>query len=490
MVNRMLRRILWCVALLSALFALALPKEAAADTCYQYPFDPGTITDPWGCTDSCGRVIPHRGVDFGVACGSAIPAVADGTIVANEHSGCLGWVVAIQHPDGVVSGYAHMPSPSPLPVGTAVVRGQIIGSSGEAGSCAFGCHLHMTMGLTLDSWWTGATFDPIPYIQSHTQCSCDRTDGHFTFSCDGPNDGAHCVSLNEPEDPDSWSDNYLCTPTDDGFVFSPHGPVGGMNCTALSESADAHSAAWSDDYACIPADSSYELAWSAAGALAGYSCVQFNEPADPGTWNDNFLCERPLKCIHAGGFSFCNSGPAEGESCVSVNEPGDPDTWSDNYFCASDAVGGASLGIVWSASGPVKGMTCTNVTEPSDPQAAAWADNYLCLPVGSEYEFSWHNAGPVMGEDCVRWYEAADLHGTWSDNYLCVTRVQHQTPIVVPGAESAEPVADGAEDGATGDGAMVGYCAYRGGAGGWSTAPLFALGVLLAIVGLRSRRMG
>lgn len=135
--------------------------------CYQYPFDPSTITDVWGCQASCGRVTPHRGVDFGVPCGSSIPSVGDGTVIANELSSCLGWVIAIQNADGVVTGYAHMPTQSPLSIGTVVTHGQIIGTSGQRGSCAQGCHLHMTMGLTADSWWTGTTFDPIPYIAAH-----------------------------------------------------------------------------------------------------------------------------------------------------------------------------------------------------------------------------------------------------------------------------------------------------------------------------------
>ena len=154
-------------SVLAVVLTLAASSLASAQTCYQEPFSTGTITDPWGCTAACGRSTPHRGTDFGVACGSAIPSIADGVVVANQQSPCLGWVIAVQHPDGLVSGYCHMHVPSPLAVGTPVSRGQIIGTSARDGSCAEGCHLHLTLGASLDSWWTGTTIDPVAYIESH-----------------------------------------------------------------------------------------------------------------------------------------------------------------------------------------------------------------------------------------------------------------------------------------------------------------------------------
>ncbi len=46
--------------------------------------------------------------------------------------------------------------------------------------------------------------------------SCRRTTGPFTWTCDGPIAGQHCVALAEPSDPDGWSNNYLCSRTDLG----------------------------------------------------------------------------------------------------------------------------------------------------------------------------------------------------------------------------------------------------------------------------------
>jgi MYXO-CTERM domain-containing protein len=74
----------------------------------------------------------------------------------------------------------------------------------------------------------------------------------------------------------------------------------------------------------------------------------------------------------------------------------------------------------WSVDGPIAGMNCVNVTESADEHAAAWSDNFLCLPPDAPYDMRWSSAGPIAGWTCVRWYEGADLDGTWGDNYLCV----------------------------------------------------------------------
>lgn len=246
--------------------------------------------------------------------------------------------------------------------------------------------------------------------------SCDRTAGRFTFSCDGVNAGAHCVSVNEPGDPDSWADNYVCSAADEGLAWSTSGPIAGMRCVNVTEGADAQAAAWADNYACAPSQAPYELAWSSAGAIAGWDCVHFNEAADAGTWTDNFLCARAVSRFENGDWAFSGAGTLEDMVCISVNEPSDPDTWTDNFFCSREEVG-----MVWSHDGEIDGMRCTLVSESSDEEAAAWMDNYLCLPEDSPYVFTWSSAGPIEGQTCVRWYEGADLAGTWNDNYLCVS---------------------------------------------------------------------
>jgi hypothetical protein len=245
--------------------------------------------------------------------------------------------------------------------------------------------------------------------------SCDRTAGPLTFSCDGEQAEQHCVNVTEPEDPDSWSDNFLCTGADLGMQWSSAGPMADMDCTNVVEPAEPHAAAWNDDYLCVPKQSPYALSYSNAGAIAGKSCVQLNEPADPGSWSDNYVCTEPVYAFSNAGFTFSGAGPVEGKTCVSVDEPGDPDTWSDNYFCSDEDVG-----LEWSNAGAIDGMTCVNVAEAAEPLADVWSDNFLCLPEDSDYELTWSSAGPLADQSCVRWFDHAETSGTWFDNWLCV----------------------------------------------------------------------
>jgi hypothetical protein len=108
----------------------------------------------------------------------------------------------------------------------------------------------------------------------------------LTWSYAGAVPGQHCVSFNEPSDPDTWSDNFLCGATNYGFAFSNAGPIPGQHCVALLETADPHT--WTDNYLCSVAD--YGARWSSAGPIPGAACIQINEPADRHTWDDNYLC--------------------------------------------------------------------------------------------------------------------------------------------------------------------------------------------------------
>lgn len=84
----------------------------------------------------------HRGIDFGVAQGTPIKAIAAGTVVG------AGWIwrgygieVFIRHADGKVSHYAHQ-SREIVSVGQKVARGQTIGYVGSTGDST-GPHLHL-----------------------------------------------------------------------------------------------------------------------------------------------------------------------------------------------------------------------------------------------------------------------------------------------------------------------------------------------------------
>ena len=123
-----------------------------------------------------------------------------------------------------------------------------------------------------------------------TRClagSCEKIE--FEFSFVGTVAGNTCISVDEPSDPNLWSDNYLCTRRDFGLRWSIAGEIPGMVCTQIVEPSDPH--AWSDNYLCAPFD--YGLRWSFVGPIPGMRCTLFNEPSDPHAWSDNYLCAPP-----------------------------------------------------------------------------------------------------------------------------------------------------------------------------------------------------
>jgi murein DD-endopeptidase MepM/ murein hydrolase activator NlpD len=159
--------------------SLGSARIAQAQTCYLKP--PFGVGDTWHCTAACDRSTPHAGVDFPAAEGSGVPAIADGVAIRVPYSSCLGNVLVIRHPDGMYSGYSHL-SAIHVGDGESVSRGQIVANVGNTGTCTTGPHLHLTLGDHLESYNDRITVDPLAYIDSHTVCSCDRTNGHFTFS--------------------------------------------------------------------------------------------------------------------------------------------------------------------------------------------------------------------------------------------------------------------------------------------------------------------
>jgi murein DD-endopeptidase MepM/ murein hydrolase activator NlpD len=90
---------------------------------------------------------PHYGVDFAAPRGTAVKAIADGTIVYARWYGQLGRAVRIDHaqPYGYDSIYGHLSGfAKNLREGTPVRRGDVIGYVGSTG-LATGPHLHFAL---------------------------------------------------------------------------------------------------------------------------------------------------------------------------------------------------------------------------------------------------------------------------------------------------------------------------------------------------------
>ena len=162
---------------LAAAIAWACPARTAGAICYRQPFDNPDLEDGWGSTLP-PRTNPHRGVDYPQAAGTPIPAIADGVVVTNTWSDCLGNVVVLRHDDGMYSGYNHMITGSPLGVGAVVAAGDTVGQVGDTGTCSFGAHLHLTVAPEQDGNFYGTTVDPYPFIEERSEssdtCQLDR----------------------------------------------------------------------------------------------------------------------------------------------------------------------------------------------------------------------------------------------------------------------------------------------------------------------------
>ncbi|WUG28630.1 peptidoglycan DD-metalloendopeptidase family protein [Streptomyces sp. NBC_00464] len=104
---------------------------------------------------SSGR---HTGLDFPAAVGTAIKAVADGTVSQSTSGGPYGIHGMISHGGNLSSMYAHM-SKILMRAGQHVKQGQVIGRVGATGNVT-GPHLHLEARLG------GHTVDPMPYLTS------------------------------------------------------------------------------------------------------------------------------------------------------------------------------------------------------------------------------------------------------------------------------------------------------------------------------------
>ena len=99
----------------------------------------------------------HYGVDIGMAMGTPICAVKDGTVTTSIHgSGGYGYYIIIDHADGVQTLYAHC-SELLVSVGDEVKKGDVIAKVGSTGRST-GPHVHFEVRIN------GECVDPLPYI--------------------------------------------------------------------------------------------------------------------------------------------------------------------------------------------------------------------------------------------------------------------------------------------------------------------------------------
>ena len=159
-----------------AVVATAFPVVASVPAGeFVFPQDPGVteFTPSFGRIKDDGR--RHSGIDLMAPKLSPIYAVADGLITRLGRSGRSGYIIKIDHGEGVQSWYMHLNNDNPgtddgrggqawafapgLAEGTQVLAGQFIGYVGDSGN-AEGTDPHTHFELHV----SGTAVDPYPYL--------------------------------------------------------------------------------------------------------------------------------------------------------------------------------------------------------------------------------------------------------------------------------------------------------------------------------------
>lgn len=111
----------------------------------------GTISDGYNAEKK------HYAVDLVVAKDSPIKSTADGTVIFAEWTAETGFVVIIEHSEGLLSVYKHNSSITKNQ-GDLVKAGEVIATAGNTGEFTTGPHLHFEL------WSNGYPINPTNYI--------------------------------------------------------------------------------------------------------------------------------------------------------------------------------------------------------------------------------------------------------------------------------------------------------------------------------------
>ena len=115
----------------------------------------GTITSRYGVSSNI-RKSTHTGLDISAVTGTDIKVVADGTVISAGYSGSYGYLVKVDHGNGLETWYAHT-SKMYVKKGDTVKAGDVIAAVGSTGNST-GPHLHLEIRVN------GETVDPQNYL--------------------------------------------------------------------------------------------------------------------------------------------------------------------------------------------------------------------------------------------------------------------------------------------------------------------------------------
>tara|TARA_R110002126_G_scaffold19675_4_gene73854 strand:- start:6544 stop:7230 length:687 start_codon:yes stop_codon:yes gene_type:complete len=99
----------------------------------------------------------HYGIDIATKENEPFISVADGTVISNSWTIDFGYVISVQHNDGLVSTYKHC-SKLYKTKGEKVLKGDVLGLVGNKGVLSSGPHLHFEI------WKNGVSKNPISYL--------------------------------------------------------------------------------------------------------------------------------------------------------------------------------------------------------------------------------------------------------------------------------------------------------------------------------------
>ena len=73
----------------------------------------------------------HNGIDFAAKKGDAVKAISAGTVLSVENDSMWGWVVTIDHGNGMKASYCGLQKEPAVKKGGSVKMGDVIGKVGE-----------------------------------------------------------------------------------------------------------------------------------------------------------------------------------------------------------------------------------------------------------------------------------------------------------------------------------------------------------------------
>lgn len=115
----------------------------------------GTITSRFGSKSSV-RSTSHTGLDISASSGTSYVAAASGTVTFAGYKGSYGYMIVIDHGNGVQTYYAHS-SKLYVSAGDTVSQGEVIGAVGSTGNST-GPHLHFEVRVN------GVAYNPQNYV--------------------------------------------------------------------------------------------------------------------------------------------------------------------------------------------------------------------------------------------------------------------------------------------------------------------------------------